>query len=453
MSVLNKLSIKENIWTKVALILFITLLLMIPVGQVEYMIHERHAYGVDARNEVAQKWSNKQSTGAVVLSVPVIQKRTRKNEKGETETYDHHSHIHFLPEDINIEANTESVIRHRGIYRVPLYVSQLKLSGYFPDVKKMSLDIENTDILWKKAELNLGIDEVRGLKEVSVKWNDRALKRTVGKMLSCVYQNAVKAKINLGGKKWKKGANRFLISLTLRGSEALEFFPFGQTTKVEMASNWGDPSFDGAFLPDQYEIGEQNFTASWKVLGLNRNLPPYWIGGNRVKAGMDASRFGVRFHMPLQNYQLNTRSVKYSFLFVALTFITLFFIEIIFGLPFHPMHYAMTGAGLSLFYLLLLSFSEHIGFGLAYGVAGAGIVLTVSLYVLGVTKVKKGGAIVFSQLSLLYGFLYILLQQEEYTLVVGASGLWIVLVFVMYITRRIDWFNLQLRERTAEVKA
>ncbi len=446
MTDVKKKFFKNSIWIKIWLIVFICILLLIPVGQVEDLIRERHAFSEQAKREVTDKWSHKQGTGKLVLSVPVVQTRTKKDKDGKTVPYDYHTHIHFLPDKLNITADAESQVKKRGLYTIPLYETRLVLEGTFSNLDRHVKELKNTRVDWKKAELNLGVDEVRGLKEVVVQWNGSKLNRTIGNMISGSCDSAIKAEIPVTSNLNKGEEGRFHIAVWIRGSEALEFFPFGGTTNVKMTSNWPDPSFDGAFLPDHSAIGTSGFQAEWNVLGLNRNLPKYWLGKRSLKKLLQESRFGVRFFMPLQNYQLNTRSVKYSFLFVALTFATMFFIEILYGLRFHPMHYTITGTGLCLFYLLLISISEHIGFALAYAVASGGTILTIVLYVLGVTHVKKGAFIVFSQLSVLYGFLYVLLKQEDFALVVGATGLWVVLAFIMYVTRHIDWFNIQLPE-------
>ncbi len=444
MNDVKKLRFTNSIWIKIWLIVFICLLLLIPVGQVEDLIRERHRFSDQAKNEVTDKWSRKQSTGKVVLSVPIIQTRTKVDKEGKTVSYDHHSHVHFLPEQLSISADTTSHVKKRGLYTIPLYETKLVLEGTFSNLDQRVREFKNTKVIWKNAELNLGIDEVRGLKEVVVQWDGSTLDRTIGSMASGVSISAIKSEIPETSDFKKDKSGKFHISVWMRGSEALEFLPFGVTTEVKMTSNWADPSFDGAFLPDTSAIGKSGFQSEWKVLGLNRNLPKCWVGKRGLKNLMNKSRFGVRFLMPLQTYQLNTRAVKYSFLFVALTFATMFFIEILYGLRFHPMHYTITGTGLCLFYLLLISISEHIGFALAYAGASGATILTIVLYVLGVTHAKKGAAIVLLQLSVLYGFLYVLLKQVDYALVVGSVGLWIVLAFIMYVTRHIDWFNIQL---------
>lgn len=446
-------SIKENIWMKIGLAFIMSLILMIPVVQIEDIIKERHVFGQVAKREVAEKWSKSQVAGAVVLSVPVVQKLKDKNDKGKAIISDHHTQIHFLPKDLKIKADTKTMIRYRGLYKVPLYETKLSFSGYFEDVSSRILEMKETQAIWNKAVLSLGIKEVRGLKNVEMKWNDNIITEDVGEMPSGLLNNSINGNIipdkNLNG----IGAGNFFIEVTLRGSEALEFYPFGQTTTVDMTSNWGSPSFNGAYLPENHEIGNKKFHAQWKVLGLTRSLPKHWEGDRSFTVEMEESQFGVDLHMPLQNYQLNTRSVKYSLLFILLTFATMFFVEIVYKIRFHPMHYGMTGAGLILFYLLLLSISEHIGFGWAYCVAGVSTVVTISMYVLGVTKLKKSAAIVLVQLSLLYGFLFVLLQQEDFALVSGAAGLWLILVIIMYVTRGVDWFDLNLSEPKKEVQS
>lgn len=446
MSDVKKKLFANSIWIKIWLIVFICLILLIPVGQVEDLIHERHHFSNQAKDEVTNKWSRKQSTGRVVLSVPIIQTRTRLDKEGKSETYDHHNYVNFLPDTLQITADTQSHVKKRGLYTIPLYETRLILEGDFSNLEQYTQELKNTKIFWKKAELNLGVDEVRGLKEVEVQWNGSKLERTIGNMASGVCGSAIRSKIPGSSDFAKQKGGKFHITVGLKGSDALEFLPFGGTTKVKMISNWPDPSFDGSFLPDNSAISKNGFQAEWSVLGLNRNLPKSFTGRRSLKNLQQESRFGVRFLMPLQNYQLNTRSVKYSFLFVALTFATMFFIEILYGLKFHPMHYTITGTGLCLFYLLLISVSEHIGFALAYAGASGATILTIFLYVLGVTHVKKGAFIVLMQLSVLYGFLFVLLKQEDFALVVGSVGLWFVLAFIMYVTRHIDWFNIQLPE-------
>ena len=444
MSDVKKKFFANSIWIKIWLIVLICLLLLIPVGQVEDLINERHHFSNQAKDEVTNKWSRNQSTGKVVLSVPIIQTRTKLDKDGKKVHYDHHNYVHFLPDTLLISADTKSHVKKRGLYTIPLYETRLILEGGFANLEQHTQDFKNTKILWKKAEINLGVDEVRGLKEVVVQWNGDVLDRTIGSMASGVGVNAIKSKIPVTSDFQKEKGGKFHITVGLRGSEALEFLPFGGTTKVKMISNWPDPSFDGSFLPDSSAISKNGFQAEWNVMGLNRNLPKSFTGKRSLKNHINESRFGVRFLMPLQNYQLNTRSVKYSFLFVALTFATMFFIEILYGLRFHPMHYTITGTGLCLFYLLLISVSEHIGFALAYAGASGATILTIFLYVLGITHVKKGAFIVLMQLSILYGFLFVLLKQEDFALMVGSVGLWVVLAFIMYVTRHIDWFNIQM---------
>jgi inner membrane protein len=442
----------QKIWVKIGLVVVMSFILMIPTAHIREVIDERQEFGLVAKKEVASKWSGRQEVGAIVLSVPVVQREHRKDDKGNVRTVSEHTVLHFLPKVLNINAHAKNIVRSRGLYNVPLYETHIELSGSFEGVSPEALDMENTTAEWEKAVLSLGVSEVRGLKSVEIKWNESNLIEEVGEMPSGVMSHALNAEIGPDATIAKSGTGRFFIEVTLKGSEALEFFPFGTTTNVSMASNWASPSFDGAYLPESHEIKGENFAAQWKVLGLTRSLPKHWKGTKNYDTEMKNSKFGVNLLMTVQSYQLNTRSVKYALLFILLTFITMFFVEAILKLRFHPMHYGMTGASLILFYLLLLSFSEHIGFGSAYGLASVATVLTITFYVLGVTKVKSGAMIIFTQLGLLYGFLYVLLQQETFTLVFGATGLWVILVILMYATRKVNWFEMSLSKQAGEVQ-
>ncbi len=446
MSETIKVKLKRNIWVKVLLSILISLLLLIPACQIQFLIDERALYEQNVKREVAEKWAQRQITGALVLSVPILQKIKTKNEKGEVTISDYHSKIHFLPEELNIVADAKTTVRYRGIYKVPLYETNLVITGDFNGVDPKKLDLGDAKVFWQKAILSLGVQDVRGLKSVDMRFNERKLAVDVGAMPAGIFNSAINGEVLQDKALIEKGQGQFFIEIQMRGSEALEFYPFGQTTNVKMTSDWGSPSFNGSYLPENHEITEKRFSADWKILGLTRNLPKYWAGTQDITSNLYSSRFGVHLLIPLKNYQLNTRSVKYSILFILLTFVTMFFVEILYGIRFHPMHYGMIGGSLVLFYLLLLSFSEHLGFSAAYAMASLTTVATIFAYIYGVTRMIKSASIVLGQLSLLYGFLFILLKQESYTLIFGSMGLWVILVILMYTTRKIDWYNLSGKE-------
>ena len=451
-------------------ILIITSLLMIPTFHIDEVIEERQRNEQNAKQELAAKWSEHQVAGAVVLSIPVI------------ENFSHQNTLHFLPENLEINADVKNITKKSGIYKVPLYETRILMSGSFSDVSAKVFETVDTTINWNKANLSLGVLELRGLKSLDIKWNGKTVASEVGDMPSGIigsarivldgakkgwmYENgqrviqddkeaveeetnlkapfvgsAVIAKITPDKKLKQEGKGEFSIEMVLRGSERIEFYPFAQTTTVTLTSTEETPTFQGVFLPEKYGVKDNKFHAQWKILGMNRNLPKYWTGDKPFLNEINNSSFGVGFNGSEENYELNALSNKYTLLFIALTFITLISLEVILKFRFHLVHYAMTGIALIVFYYLLLSFSEQIGFGLAYGLAAVATIFSISIYVFRITKVRKSTWIVCSQLGLLYSFLYGLLKIEDFQFAFEATGLWIIVAALMCATIKIDWFN------------
>ena len=436
-------------------ILIITFLLMLPIWHIDEVIEDRQRYEQKAKQELAGKWSYNQVAGAVVLSIPMI------------ESLSHHwtsqNKLHFLPETLEINADVKNITKKSGIYKVPLYETRILMSGSFSDVSAKVFEMVNTTINWNKANLSLGVLELRGLKSLDIKWNGKTVASEVGDMPSGIIGSArtalnrakeeetnlkapfvgsaVIAKITPDKKLEQEGKGEFSIEMVLRGSESIEFYPFAQTTTVALTSTEKTPTFQGVFLPEKYGVKDNKFHAQWKILGMNRNLPKYWTGDKSFLNEINNSRFGVGFNDQVGNYQMNDHSKDYALLFIALTFITLIFLEVILKFRFHLVHYAMTGTALIVFYYLLLSFSEQIGFGLAYGLAAVATIFSISMYVSGITKVRKSSWIVCSQLGLLYSFLYGLLKIEDFQFAFEATGLWIIVAALMYATIKVDWFK------------
>jgi inner membrane protein len=185
-------------------------------------------------------------------------------------------------------------------------------------------------------------------------------------------------------------------------------------------------------------VSASGFRAEWSVLDFNRNLPQSWTGAQK---SISASTFGARFVMPVDEYQKNERAVKYAILFIALTFLGFFLIDTLGASPFHPVHYLLAGLALILFFVLLLSLSEHVAFNVAYSVASTAILLLVSLYLKGVTGKWSIAFSIGGILFGMYAFLFVLLQLEDLALLLGSVGLLGILAVVMHLTRRIDWFH------------
>ncbi|MDR0758013.1 MAG: cell envelope integrity protein CreD, partial [Tannerella sp.] len=231
----------------------------------------------------------------------------------------------------------------------------------------------------------------------------------------------------------------FSTCIELRGSESLMFAPLGRTTHVGLASNCRTPSFSGAYLPEERTVGN-GFRGEWKVMHLNRNYPQV-IRDGEWQRDVHESVFGVEMLVPVQHYQKALRCVKYGILIVLLTFVTCFFVEILQKKNIHPFQYLLVGLALCLFYALLVSIAEHAGFTIAYAVASLMTVTLLTLYMAGILGARKMAFTVGGLLTLLYLYIFVLVQMETYALLAGSAGLFVILAVVMYFSLRIKTLN------------
>jgi inner membrane protein len=240
----------------------------------------------------------------------------------------------------------------------------------------------------------------------------------------------------------------FSVELEMNGSRDLKLLPMGSETVVQLNSSWPHPSFIGAPLPASRQTSAEGFTGRWSVPYFGRGYPPQWtsVGMDRaqLKALADASAFGVSLIQPVDIYQQAERAVKYGPLFITMTFVVFFLWEMLRSRLLHPIQYAFVGFAMCVFYLLLVSLSEHFGFDLAYTSAAAATTLLVAVYSMNVLGGAVEGTFMGGGLAGLYGFLYLLLRLEDYALLAGSIGLFAMLALVMFATRRVNWYELRL---------
>jgi len=434
------LSEKYSALIKVGTIGFLVLVLIIPTAMIMNLISERQARRNEATNEVSSKWGNEQTLVGPVLSVPFTTYDV--NKFGEKENVKS-SYAFFLPEDLKFTGNILPEIRYRGIFQIVVYNAKLHCEGFYNKPDMQLFHEKNIDIKWNDAFITFGINDMRGIKEsIGFLWNNNNLNCEPGTKVKDIINAGFTVK--LPDFKQKPDSNyQFAFDISLNGSKKLFFTPLGKLTQVDINSTWNNPSFDGSFLPNQREVTDKGFTASWKVLEFNRNFPQQWIDKD---VDFTSAAFGVGLLLPVDGYQTTERSVKYAVLFIILTFTVFFFIEILRKLKVHPIQYVLIGFGLCLFYLLLLSLTEQIKFEIAYLIASFSIIVLIVAYSVSIFKNKKLTIILTSILITLYGFLYILLQLQDYALLFGSLGLFIILATVMYLSRKIDWYSLSKQD-------
>lgn len=429
--------IKNSVTLKLITITILMLLLLIPTAMIESIIEERQASSNTATEEVSSKWANDQLINGPILTIPVVYEYL-KNEKLVEVT----KHWKILPNELKINGEIAPKKLNRGIYEIVVYDSDLHLSGNFRIDK--TLDSANLKtIRFDRAFLTVGISDMRGIKDqVRIKWKDSQLKVGPGSKIPNLIKSGITAHIPTL-KEHLGESIPFSFQLDIQGSQQLSFIPLGNTTLVDLKSNWDSPSFNGSFLPRSRDVNEQGFTASWKVLELNRNFPQSWVDQDN-SAELYASGFGVDLIMPVDDYQKSTRSVKYGAMTIALTFLTIFLVEVIKKQRIHPFQYAFVGFALCLFYILLISISEHLNFNLAYFISSVAIVTMIALYAISMFKSKQITLLLIAILIGIYCFLFTTLQLADYALLLGSIGLTIILALAMYYTRNINWYKLNM---------
>jgi inner membrane protein len=430
--------IKHSVTLKLVAITILMLLLLIPATMIRSIIQEREQLNQAATEEVSSKWAESQRLNGPVLAIPLIYEYEQED-KLITQT----RYWYLLPDKLSIQGDVQPETLRRGIYEVVVYSSRLDVSGTFAlDESPPNLDKLKT-IDYARAFLTIGISDLRGIKDqVRFDWRGATLGAEPGSRVSDLIYSGITIALPGLGEAWGQPAD-FSFSLDLQGSQELSFVPIGSQTEVRLRSSWPAPSFDGAFLPDTRSLSDAGFEAGWSVLELNRNFPQSWVGADMADK-MKATAFGVDLLIPLDNYQRSMRSAKYAVMTIALTFLVFFLVEVLNKRKIHPFQYALVGLALCLFYILLVSMSEHMAFNTAYAIATAAVVSMVSLYSLSVFHNRRLSLILVVLLLGIYGFLFVTIQLTDYALLIGSIGLSLILAATMYFTRNINWYKLNI---------
>lgn len=425
--------IRNSATLKMLTIGFLVLLLLIPASMTESLVREREYRKTTVVEEINQKWGYSQTITGPFFTIPY--KSFYNDERGNVKYNVYY--LHILPREVNITGELLPQVRYRGIYEAVLYTAKLRIDGRFAIPRLSTENIDKDNVLWDKVTFSLGITDMRGIQEnIEIHFNGEKYQATPGLLTPDIASSGIKSLVELTP---NISEHDFSFELILNGSEQISFTPVGENTSVRLTSSWQSPSFNGSFLPVSREISKNGFSAEWKVLHLNRNYPQYWRGG---QFHVSESSFGLRLLIVADIYQKTMRVSKYAIIFMVFTFSAFFFSEIINRKRVHPIQYMLIGLTIILFYVLLLSISEHISFGIAYLISASLITLIITGYSKGILKNPRFTLTVFCILVILYGYLYVVLQLEDYALLMGSIGLLIVLSTIMFITRKIDWYSL-----------
>ncbi|MDO5664982.1 MAG: cell envelope integrity protein CreD [Bacteroidia bacterium] len=447
---------------KVVVVGILILLLLIPLSMIESMIRERRSTKQSAINDVTSKWGGEQTVTGPCLVIPYAE--TIIEDKKEIQVT---RNLLVLPEALNANGNVSVEKRKRGIYDASVYNSDVELSGEFDMAVLKKMNIPQSSFKWNEMQVILGLSDLKGITEkVTLQTNGKIISfesglpvenlvsgsaTVVSDKASVAYDYngntyelftvGLNAKLDsIGADTLAQGKLPFNIKLKMNGSQGLYVVPIGKTTTFQLQSNWATPSFDGEFLPANRDITKNGFTSDWKVLDLNRSYGQVIRADNSSAMNqMASSRFGVRFIQSVDQYQQNLRSVKYAILIILLTFVVVFFIEMLQKKSVNPFQYLLVGLALVLFYSLLLSMSEVWGFNLAYIVAALMTTVLIMLHLSSILKNRKQGLLIGGLLAFLYVFIFILIQMESFALLVGSLGLFAILAVIMYYSKKIKF--------------
>ncbi len=448
--------LKESITIKLASIGFLILVLLIPSAWIQTMMEERQQRAESVVTEVSSKWSGDQVISGPILVIPYKHREIINLDNGQRETREVTRKAFFLPETLVIDGRVNPEVLHRGIFDAVVYESTIAMKAGFNKPDFQRLEIAEDMILWKDARIILSISDLRGISKNPpiITSGGQALAAEPGQNLGVStggYRDVAQAAISpysissstgiVAALNWGSATNfngETEVQFNLKGSRQLHFVPSGKTTDVKLHGPWSDPSFDGEFLPASREISDTHFAATWNILHFNRPFSQQWKDTDQTLAG---SEFGLKLLMPVDQYQKSIRTAKYSILIILLTFVALVLVEITRKIRIHPFQYILIGAALIIYYVLLLSISEQFGYNNAYWISTLATVALIASYSVTFLKDHKLIVLFTFLLTVFYSFIFIIIQQQDYSLLIGSIGLFMIVAVLMYVSRKVNWYG------------
>jgi inner membrane protein len=416
---------------------FLILILLIPLGSVKELIRERQFRNKEVAGEISSKWGEKQTLSGPVLTIPYDKEVVTYNKKKEVFVTELKTeYLHILPESLHYNCTLLPEERYRGIFKVIVYRALVQSEGYFklPDLK--DLDLNKDVIHWDEAQIGFRLSDFRSLQDdIKFLINGTVCKFESGTATGIADGVSANIALDPAVQDWT-----FNFELGFNGSSDIMFTPLGKTTTADVSSSWTDPSFIGEFLPDNRNIDEEGFTADWKILHLNRPIKQIYL--NRKYIPLENQHdFGISLFLPVDHYTKTERSVKYSVLLIFLAFISFFAAAAINKIRIHPVQYLLIGFALCVFYSLLLSISEQLGFNSAYWIAAVATIILLFFYAKAILKNKKFALSLGAVILLLYLFIFVIIQLQDLALLVGSIGLFVTVSILMYLSVKLKILN------------
>jgi inner membrane protein len=447
---------QKSLLLKFVIIFVVALLLLIPLLMIQGKVSERSGYLEQVKYSISSSWTGEQQISAPLVVIPYQYevKREVYNEHTKVLKYDKvreqaYKYIPLDHADFNIQIDTER--RFKGIYSVPVYGAKISLKASINSaaIAKALEAIQGSSgyLRHEQPILSVLVKDPRGIRaqpELSFNGESQTLKSGSANLLFGAGLNA-----ELPEQYWR-GLDRELeisLNMQLSGMEKLYVQPTSRTLELAMGANWPHPEFIGSFLPYEREISSQGFNARWSLNEYATGIVEGLKSCERQSCYFGQHDFGINLFESVDIYQQTERAIKYAMLFILVSYAAFFVFETLKGTRIHPVQYALVGLSLAVFYLLLIAFSEHMKFGLAYLISAFACVSLISAYIYYVFQVLKESLWFSVSLAALYGMLYVILQQEDHALLTGSLLTFGLLATLMMSTRKIDWYQLGV-ERT-----
>ncbi len=408
------------------------LLMLIPTVFIQNIVKERETRQREVAAEVSSRWASSQTLSGPFLYIPY--KYSSTDVQGKVIEVSHYFWV--LPDNLNVTGSIDHQVRRRSIYKVLLYRADIKNEGSF--ILNIPDEVDPNSIEWKDVRLCYGLSDFKGIEErMLIKFNGTENELSPGLPKQDIAGVGLSAHVALTAADIGKNIS-FQSGLKIKGSERLHFIPLSGNSSFTLNSKWPAPSFDGNNLPSDRNVSDSGFTAKWD---FNKANLPFGTVLKNTSFDSNALAFGVTMLQPADQYAKTERTVKYAILIIGLTFSLFFIIEIMQKKPIHPVQYVLIGLALVIFYTLLLSISEFLLFDIAYLIATIATILLVTLYAKGHFRSWRSAGIFGGVLTLLYGFIFVLIRLEDTALLVGSIGLFIILAIAMYASRNVNWYG------------
>lgn len=444
---LRENGMQKSLVVKLAAIGTMAVLLMLALSTIGRLVAERQARRDQVIQDIARSASAEQLLAGPVLIVP-YQKTVhqwQENDRGERHQEEQQvsGQLHILPQTFVLEGDLRAERRARGIYEARLYHANLHITAGFEVALHYGTNADAASYRFGQPYVALGVTDIRGIgSPATARLSDKPLELLPGTGTELIKAGVHALLPDVGPD--SPSRVQLSVDLPLLGTSQFQVVPVGRETRVALKSNWRYPGFIGDFLPLQHRIDSGGFGAQWATSFFATNLEEAARKCDERAGCGDfyLHTFGVSFVDPVDQYLKTDRALKYALLFISLTFGGYLLFDVLRKLSVHPIQYGLVGVALALFYLLLLSLSEHVGFGVAYLLSAAACVALIGFYLSYVLGSPARGVLFACGLGALYGCLFGLLSSDDYALLLGSLLLFALLTAVMVLTRKVDWDSL-----------